>query len=43
MEKTIFKRCGACKAEWNSIEDFINDSKVKVLWLQVIPRHPEVR
>ncbi len=41
MENSFFKRCGACKHEWKTAEDFINDKKVKVLWLQVIPGHPD--
>ncbi|HDQ00146.1 MAG TPA: hypothetical protein ENN22_13315 [bacterium] len=39
--ETIFKQCGACKHQWQTIDDFIYDKKVKVLWLQVIPNHPE--
>lgn len=41
MQNKIFKRCGACKTEWISVDDFIYDKKVTVLWLQVIPGHPE--
>ena len=41
MNNKIFKQCGACKKVWNSVDDFIYDKNVKVLWLQVIPGYPD--
>lgn len=41
MPKQIFKRCGACKHVWTTVNDFIYDTEVKVLWLQVIPGIPD--
>ncbi|OQX96043.1 hypothetical protein B6I21_02280 [candidate division KSB1 bacterium 4572_119] len=41
MSENSFKVCGACKYTWRTIDDFINDKAVKVLWLQVIPGHPD--
>ena len=41
MSEKSFKQCGACKFEWNSVDEFINDKNVKVLWLQVIPGFPD--
>lgn len=41
MSDRPFKTCGACKKTWNSADEFIHDKNVKVLWLQVIPGHPD--
>ena len=40
MSENVFKKCGACKYIWNSLDEFIHDKNVKVLWLQVIPGFP---
>lgn len=37
-----FKKCGACRKIWLTENEFLNDKKVKVLWLQVIPGFPDV-
>lgn len=41
MNDRIFKRCGACGFIWKNDRDFIFDDRVHVLWLQVIPGHPD--
>jgi len=41
MADEKFKQCGACKKIWKTVDDFIYDTDVKVLWLQVIPGHPD--
>ncbi|MDZ7263941.1 MAG: hypothetical protein ONB16_05110 [candidate division KSB1 bacterium] len=41
MADEIFKQCGACKKVWQTADDFIYDHQVRVLWLQVIPGHPD--
>jgi hypothetical protein len=37
----MFKTCGACRKTWETVDDFIRDSRVSVLWLQVIPGIPD--
>ena len=41
MTTKPFRQCGACKEKWSSVDDFIFDENIKVLWLQVIPGHPD--
>ena len=37
----MFKKCGACGKIWNTVDEFIHDPRVKVLWLQIIPGIPD--
>jgi len=37
----MFKQCGACKKVWKTVDEFIADKNVRVLWLQVIPGFPD--
>ena len=39
--QTPFKECGACRAIWMDWKSFIDDPKVRLLGLQVVPGMPD--